>query len=134
MRQVGDMLVWLGVIMTLAAVVYFTPQFASYVSASRNGLGPITQEIRFNGRFYPVSSIANGPCSFIAPPDIAPAWLRACSSAKASPTCAIFREVSTPGKPRIFRWKNNAIRFDRSRAGTAQPRDAVLNAQQFYHA
>ena len=28
---------------------------ASYVSASRNGLGPITQEIRFNGRFYPVS-------------------------------------------------------------------------------
>ena len=31
---------------------------ASYVSASRNGLGPITQEIRFNGRFYPVSSIA----------------------------------------------------------------------------
>ena len=33
MRQVGDMLVWLGVILVVAGVLYFTPRFASYVSA-----------------------------------------------------------------------------------------------------
>ena len=33
MRQVGDTLVWLGVILVVAAVLYFTPRFASYVSA-----------------------------------------------------------------------------------------------------
>ena len=32
MRQVGDTLVWLGLIMVVAAVVYFTPRFASYLS------------------------------------------------------------------------------------------------------
>jgi hypothetical protein len=30
MRQVGDTLVWLGLIAVVAAVLYFTPQFASY--------------------------------------------------------------------------------------------------------
>jgi hypothetical protein len=33
MRQVGDMLVWLAVIVVVAAVVYYTPRVASYVSA-----------------------------------------------------------------------------------------------------
>ena len=33
MRQVGDMLVWLAVILVVAAVVYYTPRVASYVSA-----------------------------------------------------------------------------------------------------
>ena len=33
MRQVGDMLVWLAMILIVAAVVYYTPQLASYVSA-----------------------------------------------------------------------------------------------------
>jgi hypothetical protein len=33
MRQVGDMLVWLAMILIVAAVVYFTPQLANYVSA-----------------------------------------------------------------------------------------------------
>jgi hypothetical protein len=32
MRQVGDTLVWLGLIVVVAAVVYFTPRVASYVS------------------------------------------------------------------------------------------------------
>jgi hypothetical protein len=32
MRQVGDTLVWLGLILVLAAVLYFTPRVASYVS------------------------------------------------------------------------------------------------------
>jgi hypothetical protein len=32
MRQVGDMLVWLAMILVVAAVVYYTPQLASYVS------------------------------------------------------------------------------------------------------
>jgi hypothetical protein len=33
MRQFGDTLVWLGLIVVVAAVVYFTPRVASYVSA-----------------------------------------------------------------------------------------------------
>jgi hypothetical protein len=33
MRQVGDTLVWLAVIMVVAAVVYFVPRFADFVSA-----------------------------------------------------------------------------------------------------
>jgi hypothetical protein len=33
MRQVGDMLVWLAMILVVAAVVYFTPQVADYVSS-----------------------------------------------------------------------------------------------------
>jgi hypothetical protein len=32
MRQVGDTLVWLGLIVVVAAVVYFTPRVARYVS------------------------------------------------------------------------------------------------------
>jgi len=38
MRQVGDTLVWLGVILVVAAVVYFTPRVASYVAAAESGL------------------------------------------------------------------------------------------------
>jgi hypothetical protein len=30
MRQVGDTLVWLSLIAVVAAVLYFTPRFASY--------------------------------------------------------------------------------------------------------
>jgi hypothetical protein len=33
MRQVSDTLVWLGVVLVLAAVVYFVPQFANFVAA-----------------------------------------------------------------------------------------------------
>jgi hypothetical protein len=33
MRQVGDTLVWLAMITVVAAVVYFTPRLASYVTA-----------------------------------------------------------------------------------------------------
>jgi hypothetical protein len=36
MRQVGDTLVWLALVAVVVAVVYFTPQFASYFS-SRDG-------------------------------------------------------------------------------------------------
>jgi hypothetical protein len=32
MRQVGDTLVWLGLIVVVGAVIYFTPRFASYLS------------------------------------------------------------------------------------------------------
>ena len=32
MRQVGDMLVWLAMILVVAAVVYYTPQVATYMS------------------------------------------------------------------------------------------------------
>ena len=34
MRQLGDTLVWLAVILMVAAVIYFTPRFADYVSAA----------------------------------------------------------------------------------------------------
>jgi hypothetical protein len=34
MRQVGDTLVWLGLITVVAAVIYFTPRLASLVSAA----------------------------------------------------------------------------------------------------
>jgi len=40
MRQVGDTLVWLALVAVVAAVVYFTPRFASYFS-SRDG-DPLT--------------------------------------------------------------------------------------------
>lgn len=33
MRQVGDTLVWLGLIAMVAAVLYFTPRVAHYVSS-----------------------------------------------------------------------------------------------------
>jgi hypothetical protein len=33
MRQIGDMLVWLTMILIVAAVVYYTPLLASYVSS-----------------------------------------------------------------------------------------------------
>jgi hypothetical protein len=33
MRQVGDTLVWLGLIVMVAAVLYFTPRLAAFVSA-----------------------------------------------------------------------------------------------------
>ncbi len=32
MRQFGDTLVWLGLILVVAAVVYFTPRLATYVA------------------------------------------------------------------------------------------------------
>ena len=32
MRQIGDMLVWLAVIVVVAAVVYYTPRVANYMS------------------------------------------------------------------------------------------------------
>ena len=38
MRQVGDTLVWLGLIVVLAAVVYFTPRFANYFTRERDAL------------------------------------------------------------------------------------------------
>jgi hypothetical protein len=34
MRQVGDTMVWLGMILLVAAVIYFTPRLASYVAAA----------------------------------------------------------------------------------------------------
>jgi hypothetical protein len=33
MRQFGDTLVWFGLIAVVAAVLYFTPRFASYFSS-----------------------------------------------------------------------------------------------------
>jgi hypothetical protein len=33
MRQVGDTLVWLSLIAVVAAVLYFTPRFASYFAS-----------------------------------------------------------------------------------------------------
>jgi hypothetical protein len=33
MRQVGDTLVWLGLILMIAAVVYFTPRLANLLAA-----------------------------------------------------------------------------------------------------
>jgi hypothetical protein len=39
MRQVGDLLVWLGVILMVAAVIYFTPRFADYVAGSESERG-----------------------------------------------------------------------------------------------
>jgi hypothetical protein len=39
MRQVGDTLVWLSLIAAVAAVLYFTPWFASFFTArERDGL------------------------------------------------------------------------------------------------
>jgi hypothetical protein len=34
MRQVVDTIVWLGMIVVVAAVIYFTPRLANYVAAS----------------------------------------------------------------------------------------------------
>lgn len=40
MRQVGDMLVWLAVILVVAAVVYYTPRVASYVTSRESHQEP----------------------------------------------------------------------------------------------
>jgi hypothetical protein len=32
MRQIGDLAVWVALVMVLAAAVYFTPRFAAYMS------------------------------------------------------------------------------------------------------
>jgi hypothetical protein len=51
MRHVGDTLVWLGLILVVAAVVYFTPRFADYVSSmgAEHGRGCSTcREVAFN--------------------------------------------------------------------------------------
>ncbi len=44
MRQVVDTLVWLAMIMVIAAVVYFTPRLANYVTSmsSENGRPHLT--------------------------------------------------------------------------------------------
>ncbi len=34
MRHIGDALVWLAMILVVAAVIYFTPRVANYVAAS----------------------------------------------------------------------------------------------------
>ena len=34
MRHVGDTLVWLGMILLVVAVIYYTPRLAKYVAAS----------------------------------------------------------------------------------------------------
>ncbi len=39
MRQLGDMLVWLGLIVVVAAVVYFTPRIANYVASEQPDRG-----------------------------------------------------------------------------------------------
>ena len=39
MRHMGDTLVWLGVILVIAAVIYFTPRFADYVSKVEPEIG-----------------------------------------------------------------------------------------------
>jgi hypothetical protein len=36
LRRVGDTLVWLGLILMVAGVVYFTPRFANYVESERS--------------------------------------------------------------------------------------------------
>jgi hypothetical protein len=43
MRQVGDMLVWLALIVVVAAVVYFTPRVANYVASERSDPGRASQ-------------------------------------------------------------------------------------------
>jgi hypothetical protein len=52
MRQVGDTLVWLGMITVVGAVVYFTPRVASYVAlfgSSEHGRGCVTcRDIAFH--------------------------------------------------------------------------------------
>jgi len=40
MRQVVDTLVWLAMILVIAAVVYFTPRLANYVTSMSGGQTP----------------------------------------------------------------------------------------------
>lgn len=39
MRQVGDTLIWLALILVVAGVVYFTPRLATYVTAATADYG-----------------------------------------------------------------------------------------------
>jgi hypothetical protein len=39
MRQVGDMLVWLALILVVAGVVYYTPRIADYVAREQADRG-----------------------------------------------------------------------------------------------
>ena len=49
MRQVGDMLVWLGLILVVAGVVYFTPRFANYVASERSEHGRESKDFARDG-------------------------------------------------------------------------------------
>jgi hypothetical protein len=46
MRQLGDMLLWLGLIVVVAAVVYFTPRIANYVASEQPDRGREAQASR----------------------------------------------------------------------------------------
>jgi hypothetical protein len=57
MRQVGDTLVWLGLILVVSAVVYYTPRFASYVTASEADTIPLNASVQSNvGHTQPLAS------------------------------------------------------------------------------
>ncbi len=58
MRQVGDTLVWLGLIVVLAAVVYFTPQFASYFARERDALHDGRGHVAYRVAAEPVEASA----------------------------------------------------------------------------
>ena len=58
MRQVGDTLVWLGLIVVLAAVVYFTPQFANYFAGERDALQDGRGQVAYRTAAEPVEASA----------------------------------------------------------------------------
>lgn len=50
MRQLGDMLVWLAMILIVAAVVYYTPRLADYVSAKESR--PIQRSVAWHAMHH----------------------------------------------------------------------------------
>ncbi len=45
MRQVGDTLVWFGLMLVVAAVIYFTPRLANYVTAATTERGRTPESV-----------------------------------------------------------------------------------------
>jgi len=55
MRQVGDTLVWIAMILVVAGVIYLMPRVASYVAAAESEHGPACITCRGVSSAYQVS-------------------------------------------------------------------------------
>lgn len=60
MRQVGDTLVWLGLIAVVVAVVYFTPRLSIYFS-SRDRDSVDAERSGMAWRYAPITNAASEP-------------------------------------------------------------------------
>lgn len=61
MRQLGDTLVWLGLLLVFAGAIYITPRVASYVAAQRELSARATDQAREVALHYTPSLTRQSP-------------------------------------------------------------------------